>query len=236
MFFLAGLGLLRVTWMPVTDLSFDILRLGDIAYLPYMAIVWPLALVGFDIRTPLAWLVMGAGMLLFVLSVARWFETRLSGSKTAVAGLYRFSRHPQYLGWILWSYGFLIYFAHHLEANFKVRWQFHNSLPWLVSTLVILGVAMLEEIRMERELGAEYRGYRSRTPFLLPLPRRLGRWIRTPMRLVIGRERPASGRQVLVTVALYAALLVILSVPFLEFDWPPRGGWYAYPYNVYPFR
>jgi hypothetical protein len=37
-------------------------------------------------------------------------------------------------------------------------------------------------------------------------------------------------------IVVYAILLVLLSLPFLIAGWPPRGGWWAFPYNVYPFR
>jgi hypothetical protein len=37
MFFLAGIGVLRVLWLPLLDLSPNVLRLGEIVYLPCMA-------------------------------------------------------------------------------------------------------------------------------------------------------------------------------------------------------
>jgi len=33
-------------------------------------------------------------------------------------------------------------------------------------------------------------------------------------------------------VVLYAALLILLSVPFLLWGWPPRAGLYGFIYNV----
>ena len=45
MFFLAGLGVLRVLWLPVWESSFDLLRLGDIVYLPYVIGLYPLELL-----------------------------------------------------------------------------------------------------------------------------------------------------------------------------------------------
>lgn len=38
MFFLAGIGVLRLLWLPLLDFSPRILRLGDIIYLPYFAL------------------------------------------------------------------------------------------------------------------------------------------------------------------------------------------------------
>ena len=151
--------------------------------------------------------------------------------------LYRLSRHPQYLGWILWSYGFMIYVSLHSTLyRFKIAYGIPNSLPWLLSTLAIVGVALVEEIKMRRERGEEYDLYSQRTPFMLPLPRLVSRVIAAPMRLVLRKKRPESGMEVAVTLALYAAILILLSVPFVVFHFPYRTGWWGFPYNVFPFR
>jgi len=31
-----------------------------------------------------------------------------------------------------------------------------------------------------------------------------------------------------------AMIFIIASIPFVLFDWPPRTGWWGFPYNVYP--
>jgi len=236
MFFLASLGLLRVVWMPALDFAPQLLRLGDIAYVPYMLLVYPAAVIGVDVRGPLPWVVMGIGMTHFVLGVVAWSHARLSGRSTADFWVYRFSRHPQYLGWIVWSYGLLLFTTDHPEFNMKLTWSISHTLPWLLSALVIVGVALLEEIRMQLDYGDAYCAYARRTPFLLPLPRALVAILTFPARLVLRGKPPRSGRQVLLILAVYAFILVLLSLPFMLLHWPPRGGWWAYPYNVYPFR
>jgi protein-S-isoprenylcysteine O-methyltransferase Ste14 len=237
MFFLAGLGLTRTVWLPILHLSPGVLRLGDVVYLPYAAVVWLTALAGLDIRGWLSWALMGCGMVIFVHGTLTWFRVRFSGGDLVEDGLYRFSRHPQYLGWLVWSYGLTLYLVRNYEGqHFKLGWEMPNSLPWLVSALVIVGVAWVEEIAMEKRFGERYADYRARTPFLLPVPRFLGRVLTAPVRLVTGRDRPESGRQVLAAVGVLATVLILLSVPFLAFDWPPRAGWWAFPYNVFPFR
>lgn len=236
MFFLAGLGILRVIWLPLLDISYDVLRLGDISYVPYMVAVYPPALLGADIRTSFSYVAMGCGILVFILGTFAWFQARLQRMGVADFWAYRFCRHPQYLGWILWSYGFMIYVTLHSTLyRFKIAYGVPNSLPWLLSTLVIVGVALAEEIRMRRERGEEYRAYCRRTPFLFPLPRVVRTVVAAPMRLVLGRDRPESGPQVVAAVGLYAALCIALSVPFMVFEWPFRTGWYGFPYNVFPF-
>jgi protein-S-isoprenylcysteine O-methyltransferase Ste14 len=237
MFFLAGLGLLRAVWMPITDVSFDLLRLGEIVYLPYAIIVYFFALISVDVRGPLPYIIMGFGILVFVLGVLAWFITRLQKKETADFWVYRFSRHPQYLGWILWSYGLMIYFTRHSEDRlFKLSWGFSDSLPFLLSAVVIIGVALIEEIKMRRDQGQEYEVYRQRTPFMLPLPRFVSNVTVAPLQFVLKKERPETGKEVAIVLAVYAGLLILLSIPFVVFQWPPRGGWWEFPYNVSPFR
>jgi protein-S-isoprenylcysteine O-methyltransferase Ste14 len=235
MFFLAGLGLLRSLWMPITDVSFELLRLGDIVYVPYMILVYFPALIGVDVRAPLPYMVMGFGILIFVLGVMAWFVARLQRKKTADFWVYRFSRHPQYAGWILWSYGLMIFFTRYNEGtHFKLSWGFPDSLPFLLSAVVITGVALIEELQMRREQGQEYEAYSQRTPFMLPLPSFLSNVAAAPMRLLLRKERPEAGREVAVVLAVYAGLLVLPSVPLVILQWPP-GGWWVFPHNVFPF-
>jgi hypothetical protein len=180
MFFLAGLGMLRLLWLPALDVSYGILGLADVVRWPYDLALSAGALLGLR---PGGWLpqaLMGLGLLLFTLGTLAWFRTRLGGRGTAELWVYRLSRHPQYLGWIVWSYG-LIFYVERLPQP-KVTWGLASSLPWLISTLVIVGVALAGELRMARERGEEYRAYARRTPFLLRLPRWLSRAVSAPMR------------------------------------------------------
>jgi protein-S-isoprenylcysteine O-methyltransferase Ste14 len=235
MFFLAGLAVLRVAWLPILDVSHDLLALGDVVYLPYAAVVYPFVVAGLDFRDQLPWFVMASGLLIFTGSTLIWVLARADGRDVAESWFYRFSRHPQYVGWILWSYGLLLYVLRHSELyQFKIRWGMPSSLPWLITTLVIIGVAMLEEVKMVRGHGASYEGYRARTPFLVPVPTWFARLVSAPMRWILRHEWPENGRQIAMVIGLYAAILVTASVPFVIYDWPPRIGWWGFPYNVWP--
>jgi hypothetical protein len=160
---------------------------------------------------------------------------RFESRGVAASWLYRISRHPQYLGWIIWSYGLLLYVLRHSELyQFKIRWGMPSSLPWLISTLVIIGVAMIEEVRMAKDHGEAYTSFCDRTPFLMPLPSWLAQVISAPMRLTLRRPWPETGGQVAAVIGVYAAILIAASIPFVIFDWPPRIGWWGFPYNVWP--
>jgi protein-S-isoprenylcysteine O-methyltransferase Ste14 len=235
MFFLAGLAILRVVWLPILDVSHDLLALGDVVYLPYAAVVYPCVVAGFDFRDQLPWIVMAIGISIFVGSTYTWFFARAAGRGVAESWLYRWSRHPQYFGWIVWSYGLLIYVLRHSELyHFKISWGMPSSLPWLLSTLIIVGVAMIEEIKMAEIEGEAYTTFRDRTPFLVPLPSWLKTTIAAPIRLVIRRPWPVNGVQVAAVIGVYAAILILASIPFTIFDWPPRIGWWGFPFNVWP--
>ena len=220
MFFLAGLGLLRLIWMPILDGAYGLtgdhefwlFRLGDVAFLPYMGILSLGRLVHVDLHLSLPYVMMGIGLFLFCLGVIAWFRARWLNQGTARFWVYRFSRHPQYLGWIIWSYGlFLFFIRHHEGSYFQIGWGIPDSLPWLVSMMVIVGVALLEEIRMRRERAEEYEAYAARAPFLFPLPRLVSTAVALPMRLILRKKRPERGVEVAVVILLYLTLLVFAS-------------------------
>jgi protein-S-isoprenylcysteine O-methyltransferase Ste14 len=209
MFFLAGLGLLRLVWLPALDLSYGVLGLADAVRWPYDGAVALGSALGVRLGAWLPQLLMALGLMVFTLGTVDWFRARFGGPNTADQGVYRLSRHPQYLGWILWSYG-LIFYVERLPRP-KVTWGLASSLPWLLSTLVIVGVALAEELRMVQERGEEYRAYARRTPFLLPLPRGLSRAASAPMRWVTGAEWPRRVRDIVVVLVTYGALVLLLS-------------------------
>jgi hypothetical protein len=138
--------------------------------------------------------------------VYAWLSARAQGRSVADAWVYRLSRHPQYLGWILWTYGlYLLLQRMHYPRR---SWGIGASLPWLISTMVIVAVALLEELQMRRRHGAAYEAYRRSAPFLFPVPRVLERIISAPVRLLFGKKRPDRRREIVTVVGLYTVLLV----------------------------
>ncbi|MBN1640125.1 MAG: hypothetical protein JXA09_02725 [Anaerolineae bacterium] len=226
MSFLAGLGILTALWTPFWG---DLVKLGDIAYLPYMVIVYPLSLAGMDARQFVAGLFVSLGLLVFVFGVLAWFYARFRGKSTANFWIYRFTRHPQYLGWILWSYGLMLRVAIRRDTVLQPVNR-GASLPWVISTLIILCIALSEEIRMQREHGDTYQAYSSQTPFMFPLPSALARAIAFPFQRIVGRERPCSGLDLVWVFGIYLAIVALFSLPFVLLDWPPGRGWATWPF------
>ena len=168
MFFLAGLGLLNLLWLPVLDISFEIQRLGLIIRAPYDLVMWMFRQAGLSAYWPLVVGCIGGGLLIFFLGTFDWLRARSRDENVAHSRVYRFSRHPQYMGWILWTYGVFLLL---LQARYPKRsWGIDASLSWLLATMVIIGVAMIEELTMRQRLGESYDAYRRITPFLFPVP------------------------------------------------------------------
>ena len=226
MSFLAGLGVLTALWLPFWG---DLVRLGDIAYLPYILVVYPLSLAGLDARKFVAGAFASLGVLVFVLGVLAWFYARFQKKGTADFWIYRFTRHPQYLGWILWSYGLMLSVSQRHDTLLQ-QTNPGASLPWVLSTLIIICIALSEEVRMRRQHPEEYDRYAGRAPFLLPLPRFLSRLISAPFRLVLRKDWPATSWDLVWTFAIYLIAVALFSLPFILFDWPPGSGWMAWPF------
>jgi protein-S-isoprenylcysteine O-methyltransferase Ste14 len=225
MSFLAGLGVLTALWFPFWG---NIVKLGDIAYLPYMILVYPFSLLEIDIRKFLASFSASLGLFIFILGVLAWFYARYRQKSTANFWIYRMSRHPQYLGWILWSYGLMLQVAHRHDTLLHCI-NPGTSLLWVISTLIIICVALSEEIQMYRRDCQEYADYSSHTPFMFPLPSIISRIISTPFRLILRKGKIESRWDLLLTFVIYLGLIMLISLTFVLFDWPITG-WMNWPF------
>lgn len=202
MFFLGGLGFLRLMWLPLLDVSFSLFRLGEIINLPFDALARFWSFTGLNHWANLPIVITGSGLLIFFLGTLTWFYAKLQKKAVADFWVYRLSRHPQYLGWIVWSYGIIFLPG----SNIRLCYELSNSLPWLLSTMIIIGVAMLEELKLRRILGESYESYQQRTPFLFPLPRLIAKPFTLPLRLMFKKDHPERKREILAVLAFYVVL------------------------------
>jgi protein-S-isoprenylcysteine O-methyltransferase Ste14 len=227
MFFLAGLGILRVPFIPFWDPSTNLMAFGDVSYLPYVALVYPFWLGGIDIREALAWVAIGLGLFIFVLGTITWFYGRVQKRKTVDFWIYRYSRHPQYLGFIIWSYGVMLF-----AAQQPVPMGGTNpgaSLPWLLTSLVVICIALAEENRMRKEDSERYLQYTGSAPFMFRIPKFVSTVVTAPMRFVLKKDRPETGKELLATFAVYATIFILLSLSFVLLDFPTGIGWSGWP-------
>jgi protein-S-isoprenylcysteine O-methyltransferase Ste14 len=216
MFFLTGIGILRVMWLPFWDSSPALLKLGNVAYLPYWIVLYPLKLSGVEgiqflkAGNLLAGLIVGAGLLIFCIGTFTWLYGKIEKRTVFDFWIYKYSRHPQYLGFIVWSYGVMLLTA--LAPVPFGGYQPEPSLPWLISTLLVVCVAMSEEISMIRKADESYKRYRETTPFMLPLPRFLSRIFTAPNRILLKKDFPERSREIFYTFVIGFIILVLLSL------------------------
>lgn len=215
MFFLAGLGFLRVGWLPFLEVSsIDILDLGKVIFVPYWILMWFFGLFKWNAHSFLTYFFMGSGAFLFTWGVLLWFKTKYSKMNVVTSRIYRFSRHPQYLGWIIWSYGFILFTP--FLNTMKMSWSVSSSLPWLLMTMTIIGICMMEELKMMQVGDGKYQEYRKLSPFLFPLPRLLKQIITWPARIISKGKYPSSRSQVVWITVLYTIILMLLSLFWVD--------------------
>ena len=219
MFYLAGLGLLNVIFFPLQEISLSMIDLGEVVLVPYWILMWFFKLFNWNAHQFLVYAFMISGTLIFVLGVYAWIKVRFANNKVAKHWVYKYSRHPQYLGWIIWSYGLMLFGP--TVNNMKKSWGWYGTLPWLLSTLVIIGICFLEEMKMSETAGDNYDEYRKRTPFLFPVPGFLKKIIQFPMVLLIRKNRPETRKEIGLTLTVYTVLLMAFS--FFWVDLQPAG-------------
>ncbi|MEM2940424.1 MAG: hypothetical protein QW304_02610 [Thermoproteota archaeon] len=230
MFFLAGIGILRIIWLPFIELfpgaSFyektyaasSFLELGDIVYLPYDAVrfLFTTTINEFAYSNGLDKIlfqaIISVGATLFFASCATWFYTRFQGSGFAHLFIYKYSRHPQYLSFLIWSYGLLIYDKYVFTPP-RGGYFAPPPLLWLISAFLLIGIALQEENFMVKKYGKEYDNYRFKTPFMLPLPKSIGEVLKSPLKLLFNKNYPEKKREILTVLTIY--FLIILAASLL---------------------
>lgn len=209
MFFLAGLGFLRIIWIPFTEISPYFMNYGDIVYLPNEILLSIGKLFDVALNKEIAIFFIVTGILLFTMGVYIWFSTRFFNNNVATSFIYKISRHPQYLGWILWSYGLFILPGE--AETMKKSWGYPDSLPWLLATMVIIAVSLLEEINMQKKYGNEYESFKEKTAFMFPIPGWMKRIIKHPLRMLFNTSEFTKKRHVFVFTSYYTIWLVFIS-------------------------
>lgn len=216
MFFLAGLGFFRILWIPFTEISPIFMRLGDIILLPYELLVYLGEWLGLNLNRAIPIFFIASGVALFTFGVFIWLSTKFGKKNVAKSWIYKISRHPQYLGWIIWSYGLFLMPIDHLKKS----WEYPDTLPWLLSTMVIIVISLLEEINMRKKYGNDYENFKKKTSFMFPIPMAAKRIIKSPLRLFFRKTAITSKRQALIITAFYTGVFMFASYIIIAFTDP----------------
>ncbi len=227
MFFLTGIGIIRILWLPIIELfpgswpekiysATYFLELGDSIFIPFDALRFIFAILIKDFPldvfdNAIFNLIIYLSAIIFFLSCTSWFYAKFKGLKLIDFFIYKYSRHPQYLSFIIWSYGLLIYDKY---IFYPPKGGYFASPPilWLIITFIILGLALSEEIEMVKSQGEIYNNYRNKTPFMLPLPKTISKLIILPMKLIFKKSYPENNTEIFLFLAIYFIILIIISI------------------------
>lgn len=90
-------------------------------------------------------------------TIYREYWSRKEGEgKLVTSGVYSFSRHPQYLGFMILTLGLLVHWA-----------TIPLIIMWSILLVQYYRLSRKEEAEMEKEFGQEYVEYKKRTPMFL---------------------------------------------------------------------
>ena len=217
MFFLAGIGILEVVWLPLDTPYFNFLMLGIIVYPVYLLyFLGPIGYIVIFILLILPWIFIILGLYIFTSGVISWFYGKYQKRDIIEFSIYKYSRHPQYLGFLIWSYGL---FVNYMNSEFLLGISGHiglnASLPWVIFALIIVGIAFLEDINLSKKYPDKYAEYRKRTPFLIKLPKTLNLIVSFPLRYILKKSFPETNKDILKVVILYGMIIIILSLLIL---------------------
>ena len=103
---------------------------------------------------PASKVIMGIGILLVIFG---WKEIYNAKGKLVTTGIYRYVRHPQYLGFLL------------ITLGMNVQWLTIITLAlWPVLAIIYYKLAKTEEKDAEEKFGEEYLKYKRSVPMFIP--------------------------------------------------------------------
>jgi len=228
-FYLSGLNAFLLLWLPLLKIFPGILTLGDILFAPFIPI---LVYWGFSEEDPLfdvlatpyiaiSLIVLILGTFILFFSIATLLCGKTTEKNVVDFWIYRYTRHPQYLGFLMVTYGTIIFMC-------ALRWSNQNVTPpptlfWLLTALSTIGLAIHEENKLIVKNNSDYRNYRERTPFMIPLPKHLINLILMPCRVALEKNWPENDKEILKILLIYGILAIILSIPFYFLFHLPSG-------------
>ena len=106
-----------------------------------------------SIGMPIGYIITGAGLLLVIAGWRPIYRT----DNMVISGPYRLLRHPQYLGFLLITGGWLIHWP-----------TIPTIIMWPILVFLYYKLAKKEEKEMEERFGEKYREYKQSVPMFIP--------------------------------------------------------------------
>jgi methanethiol S-methyltransferase len=106
---------------------------------------------------PISKILIGLGMLLVIFG---WYQIFQAKGKLVTNGLYRFTRNPQYLGFLM------------ITGGLNVQWlTIITTAIWPVLVILYYRLAKIEERESESKYGLAFQRYKKIVPMFIPRPR-----------------------------------------------------------------
>jgi protein-S-isoprenylcysteine O-methyltransferase Ste14 len=103
---------------------------------------------------PASKIIIGAGILLVIFG---WYQIFQSKGKLVTNGLYKYTRNPQYIGFLM------------ITGGLNVQWlTIITTAIWPVLALLYFRLAKIEERESEAKYGEEFHQYKQTTPRFIP--------------------------------------------------------------------
>jgi len=121
----------------------------------------------FSIYYSLMWIelvIFICGFVLFLHGLIHLVKAKKKKITIVQTGLYKYIRHPQNLGIIIFSFPFCLYVPFLGDIGLKVG----DIFSWMLFFLLIIIYSDIEEIRMVKKYPDDYSLYRSNTGFFIP--------------------------------------------------------------------
>ena len=104
------------------------------------------------------------GFAIFLSGLLTILKCRLNGIKIAQSGLYKYIRHPQNLGILIFTLPFILYIPGFGDLGIRIM----DFLSWIFFGMITMIICDLEEYRMEKLFGTDYEEYRNKTGYFFP--------------------------------------------------------------------
>lgn len=101
-----------------------------------------------------------------------FFYQLFNRKKLITEGLYKYLRHPQYLGMIIMTLGLTLICLNTSPIYPFVQEQFYDKswilFIWIAEALIYVLLAKIEDLSLKAKYGEEFLNYASKVPFMFP--------------------------------------------------------------------